>query len=430
VCDPWLVGKAFNNGWALLSPSAAVDFSKVDYIWISHQHPDHLNFPSLKSIPAQQRRRITILYQHHSSARMVRVFRGLGFGRVIELPLHRWQKVGDLELVCGSVGTMDSWIAIRAEGDCVLNLNDCVLSQRHLEDVRKLVGRVSLLFTQFSFANWIGNHRDEKGEVPRKLAEVRQRVNLFSPEATVAFASFVFFCNQENHWMNDFMITPHDVLAMGLPGVNFMYPGDIWDSSTRTFTTLEAIKKYDRDRSRMVIDAVPSPVSMDKVLAAGHRMLRNLETRFGRFLIRRLDCVDFYLHDHDKVLRIVPSSGVCELSDDPELKATARYVMCSQVAWFTLAFTWGWAAMEVSGMYLDREFGRKSDHKIAFYLNLLSTEFLDLRDSRRAARTIRTLWSKRREITYRLLGQWGLRRLSHSHKTSSQQLVSARQALD
>jgi hypothetical protein len=324
---------------------------------------------------------------------------------------------------------MDSWIAIRAEGDCVLNLNDCVLSLRHLEDVRKLVGPVSLLFTQFSFANWIGNHRDEKGEVSRKLAEVRQRVNLFSPEATVAFASFVYFCNQENHWMNDFMITPHDVLAMNLPGVNFMYPGDTWESSTRTFDTVHAIKKYDQDRRRIVIDPTPPPVALSNLLSAGNRLLRNLESRFGKYLIRRLECVEFYLHDHDKVLRIIPACGLCEFSDDPELKATARYVMCSQVAWFTVAFTWGWAAMEVSGMYLDREFGRKADHRIAFYLNLLSTEFLDLRDPRRAARTISTLWSKRREITYRLLGRWGLRRGSHRHDESSR-LVSAGQAID
>jgi UDP-MurNAc hydroxylase len=51
LCDPWLVGKVFNNGWALVSPPNPPSFSTVDYTWISHEHPDHFNFPSLKSVP-------------------------------------------------------------------------------------------------------------------------------------------------------------------------------------------------------------------------------------------------------------------------------------------------------------------------------------------------------------------------------------------
>jgi L-ascorbate metabolism protein UlaG (beta-lactamase superfamily) len=70
LTDPWLFGKAFNNGWALLSPAAEVHWPEIDYVWISHQHPDHLHFPTLKSIDPQQRRRLTVLYQKHGSARI------------------------------------------------------------------------------------------------------------------------------------------------------------------------------------------------------------------------------------------------------------------------------------------------------------------------------------------------------------------------
>ncbi|RMG14385.1 MAG: MBL fold metallo-hydrolase, partial [Deltaproteobacteria bacterium] len=56
VCDPWLSGKVFNNGWALLSRPAQVDWSSIDYVWISHEHPDHMHLPTLRSVPEAERR--------------------------------------------------------------------------------------------------------------------------------------------------------------------------------------------------------------------------------------------------------------------------------------------------------------------------------------------------------------------------------------
>ena len=63
LTDPWLVGKVFNNGWRLVGPPAPVPLEKVDYFWISHQHPDHLNFPTLKSIPPRERGRIAVPFE-------------------------------------------------------------------------------------------------------------------------------------------------------------------------------------------------------------------------------------------------------------------------------------------------------------------------------------------------------------------------------
>ena len=50
ICDPWLVGTSFNDGWAMYpEPNLDnVDYEEITHIWISHEHPDHLNFPSMK----------------------------------------------------------------------------------------------------------------------------------------------------------------------------------------------------------------------------------------------------------------------------------------------------------------------------------------------------------------------------------------------
>jgi UDP-MurNAc hydroxylase len=404
LCDPWLFGGAFNNGWALLSPAAEVPWEKIDYIWISHQHPDHLHFPTLKSIDPKHRRRMTVLYQKHSSQRIPKVLRGLGYSSVQELSLNTWTSLrGGVEVMCGSAGSMDSWVAIRADGLNVLNLNDCMIEPRHLARISKLVGKTTVLLTQFSFANWIGNGADELGEVDRKLRDLQFRVKFLQPEATIPFASFIYFCNQENSWMNDFSVTPRRVADLNLRGVNFMYPGDEWDSDVRTFQSAHAVERYMTDVARPKnIDPTPPAPSINTVEQAVNRTLRTVRVRFGTFAIRQIRPFSIYLHDVDKVLLVRPA-GTCEVQEaTKENSASARYVMCSQVAWYAFAYSWGWGAMEVSGMYSDRRF--QEPNRLAFYLNLLATEFVSFGSARQGFRTVEFLWGKRHELAYRMWG--------------------------
>ena len=51
--DPWCYGPAFNNGWWLKKNSTAnwlEELNKCDFLYISHNHPDHLHKLSLKNI--------------------------------------------------------------------------------------------------------------------------------------------------------------------------------------------------------------------------------------------------------------------------------------------------------------------------------------------------------------------------------------------
>ena len=51
--DPWIIGSAFCNGWWLAknSPKDSFDeLNKCDFIYISHNHPDHLHKNTLKKI--------------------------------------------------------------------------------------------------------------------------------------------------------------------------------------------------------------------------------------------------------------------------------------------------------------------------------------------------------------------------------------------
>lgn len=51
--DPWIFGSAFCNGWWLANPSpndSIVEINSCDFIYISHNHPDHLHPQTLSKI--------------------------------------------------------------------------------------------------------------------------------------------------------------------------------------------------------------------------------------------------------------------------------------------------------------------------------------------------------------------------------------------
>jgi hypothetical protein len=82
-------------------------------------------------------------------------------------------------------------------------------------------------------------------------------------------------------------------------------------------------------------------------------------------------------------------------------------VMCSQVTWFTFAFPWGPNTTEISGMYLDRQFGKQGQNgwDSFFWLqNKLSTEVFRFGGIKDTMRTVNFWWRKKGEILFKYTG--------------------------
>jgi UDP-MurNAc hydroxylase len=425
LCDPWLAGKVFNNGWALLSPPAPVAFDAIDYVWISHEHPDHLHFPTLRQIPDADKQRIRVLYQQHASPRIVEALRALGFPHVIELPLYRWHALTpQVQLYCGSVGDTDSFLAIRDEQTCVLNLNDCVLNRYQVRYLKRAIGAVSVLFNQFSFASWVGNDHDELGEAERTIAQLRERMAVLAPAVTVPFASFVYFCSAENRRMNAWMNTPARIAGLGLPGVEFMYPGDRWDSTAGRFRSAEALARYQQDRERMVVDPPPAPIEAAKLEQAVADWLGQLRSNpLNRVALWRRPGFDIHVPDSNLVITVAPGCGRGQVSAaTPASAAAARYVMCSQVAWFFFAFPWGVDTVWISGMFRDRQFATHGEHPLFRLARRVPREarLASALKFRSVAQWRRALQYWRWEKFFRVMGK-----LHASQRTASDPLPSA-----
>ena len=80
--DPWLVGSAFCDGWWLAQPSPVDAIEAVnacDFIYVSHNHPDHLHPETLKHL----RRDMPILTAEFLTQSTVLYLRDLGFENIL-----------------------------------------------------------------------------------------------------------------------------------------------------------------------------------------------------------------------------------------------------------------------------------------------------------------------------------------------------------
>ena len=412
LTDPWFMGEVFNEAWALLCPPALTPttLQGVTHIWISHEHPDHLHFPTLKAIPAAQKSTITVLYQRHFASRVFEALTSLGFSRVIELPLGRWLELdGQVAIMCGSVGTIDSFLAVRSAGSTVLNVNDSVMGPWATRTAASSIGSVDVLLTQFSIAGWVGNPGDTAtAAADTVLSRVRLYIQSFQPRVTIPFASFVYFSHAENRHMNAWINTPDRVceyLSDAPTQLQFLYNGDSWSSQDGLCVHGDPLARYRADFQKIAESPSKSHPSypQDELLALGQRLVDEVRPRFPRCLLRATAPVHFYLVDLDAAIRFDLCQGT--VTADQRGQDDCDLALYSQALWFAFKFPWGFGTLEVSGRYTRMN---PKVNTLALYLCHLSSADIHFQGLGRRLLQRRVWsfgWTKRHEVLGRLLGK-------------------------
>ena len=236
ITDPYLSGSCFNNGWDLIvetnTPIEKLDF---DYIWLSHEHPDHFSPRDLLRISKKKRNGITIIYQKTNDKKVVKYCKSKGF-KIKELSDYEEFKISkNFSIIISQHRDSDSWSLFKIGKVNILNLNDCfIFTKDKLQDFKKRFGSIDILLTQFSFANWIGNIGDKKKSVEMSkwhLNKFKTQVDFIKPKYVIPFASFVFFSNEENYYLNKYSVKIKDVINIlekseSIPII--LYPNERW----------------------------------------------------------------------------------------------------------------------------------------------------------------------------------------------------------
>ena len=179
-----------------------------DYAYlVQHEHPDHFSPPNIFKIPEEHRAGITVLYQSTQDGKVAAFCKKAGFKDVIELPHGEAVEIAPgFELTCQPYSD-DSWLLIRTPDCSILNLNDCLIfDEQSAREISEKVGSIDVMMTQFSISSWDGNREERKRRFDgarNMLDKLIMQVDLIKPKYTIRSASYVWFCHEENFWINE-----------------------------------------------------------------------------------------------------------------------------------------------------------------------------------------------------------------------------------
>lgn len=351
--DPWLISDCFNDGWRLHPEPVGPDLDTITHIWISHEHPDHLNIPTLRSLPIEFRRRTPVLFQEHYSEEVSGFLHKLEFP-VIEMRHGRARGLTDrLSVECHQVGHEDAAMVFETPEMTILNLNDCKPTARGLD--RIVAGRrITLLLDQFSIAGWNGNPDDQAtkdAHAADAMEQFTSHVEQIQPEYVIPFASFVRFSHAESAHLNLGLNTIDDVAErVPPPRLTVMYPGDRWTIDAPFAGTAAAMDRYRADA--IAIPDLPltthDPVPVADVLAAAESTVASVREAFHRPVLARVPALTFHLTDHDAYVRVSFTEGAT-LVDGPVTDCTVH--LSSQAAHYTFSHRWAVPTLLISGRF-------------------------------------------------------------------------------
>jgi UDP-MurNAc hydroxylase len=226
LCDPWFIGTAFNNGWRLLyENSHNINQIECDYVWISHEHPDHFSIPTLSQINNSKH----FLYQQ-TSDKKVKDWLEKKQQLVTELEDGREFDLGEVKLTSFVSDGYDSVALFKfPNGDKFLNLNDARVELG--DTITKIknhdLSNLKIISIQFSYANWAGNEDDSEIPFHQQDLVIERIVKVyeaFKPEKILLFASYVYFSHEENFFWNKKFWLTYVAEKLAKKGISLIVP--------------------------------------------------------------------------------------------------------------------------------------------------------------------------------------------------------------
>jgi UDP-MurNAc hydroxylase len=258
LSDPWYQGDSFHKGWNLLceiSDEHQLEvLNKTTHIWISHEHPDHFSIQFFKKFSYQiNERKIKILFQKTKDKRVVQFLKSLSI-EYFELKNNINLKLDEsFSVTCLKDGFYDSALLVINKNEKILNLNDCDVTDRNkAKAIFFKTGEVDVLLTQFSYAAWKGGIANKKWRIEaalEKLNAINIQISTFKPKFVIPFASFIYFSNKENFYLNDSINKPSDVFEKfkhSKSKIIIMKPNDLIGDDFENFSNVESIEFWNK----------------------------------------------------------------------------------------------------------------------------------------------------------------------------------------
>ena len=202
LVDPWFKESVFLNSWNLLKEfDYDINKLKYEYIYLSHEHPDHFHIPTLKKIANPESK--TVIFHKTTDGKVVDFVKNMGF-KILECENDMFYNLNFGKIKVQSNGFDSFFIYKTNTGQTIVNMNDYqVKDASELEKLNET--NVDYLFSQFTYANWAGNKDDDM--LPKKAQRIiNDRLSIqfkvFKPKTWIPSASYIYFSHEENFYMN------------------------------------------------------------------------------------------------------------------------------------------------------------------------------------------------------------------------------------
>jgi hypothetical protein len=257
LSDPWYYGDSFHKGWNLLVEQSKEEVDrilrKITHIWISHEHPDHFSVRFFLDFKEQIiSNSIQIIFQNTKDKRVINFLKSQNFN-VKEITFNKEFHIAeDFKITCIKDGFYDSALYVKTPDKKILNLNDCEINtEKKAKQIKKICGVCDILLTQFSYAAWKGGKENLSWRInaaEKKIDSIKLQIEIFKPKILIPFASYIFFSNLKNYYLNDRANTPKDIMKKinkNDLSVAIMKPYDEFIDDYKTKKSSEAIEYWE-----------------------------------------------------------------------------------------------------------------------------------------------------------------------------------------
>jgi UDP-MurNAc hydroxylase len=219
LTDPWYSGSAFDDGWLLLYENLKSDIintlKKITHIWISHEHPDHFSIKFFQDYHKEIKNK-TFIFQFTHDKRVVNFLKSKNL-KYIEIRNGQEYKISKNFIIqIEKSDFYDSALIVKLHGKKIFNINDCpIKNENEILEFKKKYGTCDILLSQFSYAAWKGGKQNilwRKLAAIEKLQTLERQDRILESKLTIPFASFIYFANFFNFYLNDSINYPSKVI--------------------------------------------------------------------------------------------------------------------------------------------------------------------------------------------------------------------------
>jgi hypothetical protein len=232
----------------------------------------------------------------------------IGFQNVISLLERKPLALSDQFLITRFPTTgIDNMLLIKTPGEVILNYNDCNIPLVTQKKLKKRIGHIDYLLTNFNHAGKLFLYPyPEPESIKEKLVKsFSDNYTIFDPDHILPFASYHYYRAPESFKQNEAMLDAADLLKLDPRIINW-HPGD---------KLVAASGKPEIIKVSEVILNTPDMLvhkrsySLDELRSASIEFSKMLRSRFG-FLSRFFPSLYIQITDLNVLIGIHPQKGI------------------------------------------------------------------------------------------------------------------------